>query len=124
MPADPRKQFGNEGERAARDFLVENGYRIVEENFRTLFGEIDLIAQKKQELHFVEVKTRSNNTFMPAEEAVNTRKQEKIRKTAQAFLSSHKARLFQGYEIYLDIITVISSSQNKNFEIKHWTGAF
>ena len=52
--------LGKEGEDLAGDYLTANGFRILEERFRTRFGEIDIIASKQGEFFFVEVKTRSD----------------------------------------------------------------
>ncbi len=54
-----RQQLGRTGERLARDHLEEAGYRIIESNYRTRAGEIDLIAIDREFLVFIEVKTRS-----------------------------------------------------------------
>ena len=74
--------LGKEGERIAKEFLKKKGYSILQENYRTPFGEIDIIAREKDVLVFVEVKTRADLTFGSPFEAVNQRKKEKIKKVA------------------------------------------
>jgi len=118
-----RKILGARGEELAVDFLQQNGYRILAKNFSNRMGEIDLIAERAKELHFIEVKTRSDNNFFEPEEAVDFRKQSKIRKVAQVFLSNSGAR-FSGHDIYLDVIAVIVSPAGGSPVIKHLIGAF
>ena len=58
-----RKELGNLGEKIALNYLQKENYRILERNFYCRQGEIDIIAQKQKEIVFVEVKTRTNNSF-------------------------------------------------------------
>lgn len=74
------------GERKAKEFLVKNGYKILEENYKAKFGELDLIAYKDNTFIFVEVKARSSLKFGMPGEAVTGFKQNKIKKLAQAYL--------------------------------------
>ncbi|MBI4970468.1 MAG: YraN family protein [Candidatus Omnitrophica bacterium] len=124
MSSDPRKILGREGEELAAQFLEENGYRLVARNFSNRYGEIDLIAEKKKELHFIEVKTRRDARFIQPEEVVDWRKQAKIRKAAQAFLANPRSSGFQNYDIYLDVISIVWSTDNIKPQIKHLVGAF
>ena len=80
------KIIGDTGEKAAVKYLIKNKFKILETNFRSPFGEIDIIAEYKKELHFIEVKTRSSNKFGTGKEAVNALKQSKIIKTAQYYI--------------------------------------
>jgi len=67
----PPKKLGDQGEVAARRLLENKGYRFLTGNFRTKFGEIDLIFQDREELVFVEVKARTKSEQGLPEEAVN-----------------------------------------------------
>lgn len=78
--------LGREGEELAAEFLKKKGYRIVGKNYRTVFGEIDIIAKDRGVIVFVEVKTRADIGFAYPFEAVNKKKREKIRKTATCYL--------------------------------------
>ena len=82
--------LGKDGEDIAACFLEKKGFRIIEKNYRTAFGEIDIIAQDRGVIVFVEVKTRSDTTFGYPFEAVNPKKREKIRKVALCFLKRQK----------------------------------
>lgn len=77
------------GERAAQDFLARKGYRILDANFRTRFGEIDIIAQDGKYIVFVEVKTRRNARFAAAREHVTPTKQARIIAAAEKWLQGH-----------------------------------
>lgn len=67
-------KIGKLGEDLATDFLKENGYKVIDRNFYTRYGEIDLIAQRGDEILFVEVKTRSSDKYGYPEQAVDYRK--------------------------------------------------
>ena len=95
--------MGAWGEALAAEYLRKKRYQILEANFRTRIGEIDLIASNRQYLVFVEVKLRKNADFAMAREFVDYRKQGKIRSTAQLYLAYHPTRLqprFDVIEIY------------------------
>lgn len=80
-----RKSLGNLGENLALKQLKNNGYKILERNFRSKFGEIDIIAQEGDFLVFIEVKTRWSQKFGPPEEAVTPWKIKRITKAAQYY---------------------------------------
>jgi len=81
------KQRGAEGERLALAYLKKKGYKLVESNFSTRYGEIDLIVRNHEYLLFVEVKLRKDSGFARAAEAVDFRKQKKLRDTAELWLA-------------------------------------
>ncbi len=81
---------GKKGENIAADYLKKNGYRILETNFRCPLGEIDIIARDKEDLIFLEVKTRRSADLGYPEEAVDSRKQKKISRLAEYYLQTNK----------------------------------
>jgi putative endonuclease len=85
-----KQVLGGEGERIAEMYLTKKGYRVVERNYRCPVGEMDLIVLDRRVIVFVEVKTRSDHRFGIPLEAVRTRKQQKLVKTAQFFLAQHR----------------------------------
>ncbi|HJX69941.1 MAG TPA: YraN family protein [Dehalococcoidia bacterium] len=89
MPAS-RKQIGTLGEKLALEHLRKRGYHIVETNFRCREGEIDIIAQDKDYLVFVEVRTRRGSSFGTPEESVTAAKKEKLTSLAFAYLQTHR----------------------------------
>lgn len=83
-------EFGQLAEKAAVEFLRSNGYKIRECNYRTKFGEVDIIAQDKDVICFVEVKARHSLDLGSPAEAVCLRKQRQISKTAINYLKNCK----------------------------------
>ena len=97
------KMIGRWGEALAADYLKRNGYKITGMNFSTRFGEIDIIAEDRKNIAFVEVKLRKNRDFAEAREFVDRRKQAKIITAAKIWLSYHDTGLqprFDVIEIY------------------------
>lgn len=78
---------GKEGEEVAAQFLLKQGYKILERNFRTSRGEIDIIARDGSTLVFIEVKARTDDLHGAPQAAVGYRKQIKLSHTALAYLS-------------------------------------
>ena len=97
---------GAKGEGVAGQYLLEQGYRILEVNYRCYCGEIDIIAAKDDTIAFVEVKTRSGRMIAEPREAVTASKREKLRKTALLYLSTHQGIALQPrfdvIEVFLD----------------------
>lgn len=79
---------GQKAEDIAAKALQKKGYKILERNFSSRFGEIDIIAQKEEYLVFVEVKFRKNDAFGGGTAAVDSHKQARIRKTAAIYLQN------------------------------------
>ncbi len=83
---DTHIQTGKIGESEGVAYLKQLGYRILEENYRTPFGEIDAIAKESGAIVFVEIKTRRGTGYGFPEEAVHERKQRKLVQSAQCYL--------------------------------------
>ncbi len=98
-----RLLLGKSGEDIAAGFLKEQGYSIIVRNYKSRFGEIDIIAWDKDTLCFVEVKTRQSKKFGLPQEAVTKIKQIQISKSALAFL---KERAFLDRKARFDIVSV------------------
>jgi putative endonuclease len=91
------------GETAACNYLAGLGWKIVQRNFRTRYGEIDMIAQDGQYIVFVEVKTRRDSRFAAAREHVTAAKQRRILTAAEEWLQLHPTDLqprFDVVEVY------------------------
>lgn len=84
-----KRKTGMEKEETACRFLVSQGYEVLERNFYSRCGEIDIVARDGEYLAFIEVKYRKSADFGYPSEAVNDRKQQKIRKTAEYYLYRH-----------------------------------
>jgi putative endonuclease len=85
-----RQEVGKLGERAAQTFLKKRGYRIRETGFRCRHGEIDIVAQKKDWLVFVEVRTKSNLNFGAPEESITQAKKERLVASALTYATTHQ----------------------------------
>jgi putative endonuclease len=92
MKDSAKIQTGKEGEKIAADFLKKKGYRIIETNFRCAIGEIDIIAREKDELVFVEVKTRTSGDLGFPEQAVGIKKQKKMSQLALWYLQKKNTK--------------------------------
>lgn len=98
------KETGAIGEHKASLYLKNHGYKIVERNFYTKLGEIDIIAKKDGVVVFVEVKTRMQKIYGRPAEAVNRYKQKNIIKTAQVYMMKYNSEIecrFDVIEVYL-----------------------
>ena len=85
-----RQEVGKLGEKEARQFLKKRGYRIRETGFRCHHGEIDIIAQRKDCLVFVEVRTKISLDFGTPEESITHAKKEKLIASALTYANTHQ----------------------------------
>ena len=105
---------GRQGEEIAVEYLKNNGYRIVEKNYRNCFGEIDVVAQEGATVVFVEVKTKNTPCYDHPAAAVDLRKQQRLCKVAATYiikkrLTHHPVR-FDVVSIYGEKIEVIKNA--------------
>ena len=101
------KILGIEGEAKAKQFLIEKKYKVLETNYTTKIGEIDIIAKYKDMIVFVEVKDRQTKRFGLPREAVTPYKQRKIRLVATQYLQSHK---LLGNKVRFDCIEILGET--------------
>ena len=87
--------IGKWGEKASADYLLEKGYTILENNIRTPYGEIDIIASLDGLIVFVEVKARTTHTFGMPEEALTPRKLKHMQASAEYYASEHEINTWQ-----------------------------
>ncbi len=116
---EERLSLGRWGEEEAVRFLRRLGMKIVERNFRTPVGEIDIIARHGRTLVFIEVKTRRGNLFGTPQEAVGPFKQRQIVRTAQWYLNNGSGR---GLQPRFDVIAVRPAGAGA--QIEHIPDAF
>lgn len=112
-----KRKFGIIGEKIAQSYLVNNGYQILDTNFYTKSGEIDIISKINNILVFVEVKTRSNLKYGTPAMAVNYKKKKHIKKVAKIFLNRNS--LYK-YCVRFDVIEVFIS--NGKCKVNHIEG--
>lgn len=110
-----KKKIGKYGEDISVKYLEENNYKILERNFNSYYGEIDIIAKEKNEIIFIEVKSRRNFKYGRPIEAVNNIKIKHIKNTAMYYLVKTKS---ENANIRFDVIEVYISK--KETIIKHF----
>lgn len=108
------------GEYTAARELRQKGYDIFSTNFQTQIGEIDIVAEKKGTLCFVEVKTRKNNSLFSPADSVDFRKQENIKSAAASYINKYKLR----YLVRFDIFEVYIDDEGKVVNTNHIMNAF
>ena len=116
------KLAGSWGEALAAEYLRKNRYTVIASGYRCRFGEIDLIAQNRRYLVFVEVKLRKNAGFAQAMEYVDIRKQERLRLTASMYLSENPTKLQPRFDV-IEIYAPQGTATVKP-EIRHMEDAF
>lgn len=104
--------LGKWGESKAAEYLLQRGFQILEKNFRTSYGEIDLIAIKENRLLFVEVKTRSNDSFGLPEESITLSKKDHLQKSVQAYFLDHPEMEEMNWQIDVVAIRRIDNVEN------------
>ena len=105
-----RQELGSEGEKRVAEWYEENGYFLVDRNWRCAEGEIDLVVRRDRTVVFCEVKTRSSNAFGEPVEAVTEAKKFKVRKAATRWLTENGAPL-KG-ELRFDFASVMGGEIN------------
>lgn len=114
--------LGAWGEEKAARFLTQQGFRILERNFHSRFGEIDLVAEQGEYLVFVEVRLRKATEHGRPEETVDHRKQEKLRLTAEYYLQTH----FTKKQPRFDVVALYAKDgmDTRPLPVKHIKNAF
>ena len=111
-------ELGEKGEKFAVKYLQDNGYEILERNYRFLKAEVDIIAKKQDVLIIVEVKTRSTNYFGNPEDFINSKKI----KLLVAAIDNYIIEKDLDIEVQFDIIALIK--EKDGFKIEHFKNAF
>jgi putative endonuclease len=117
MQNNSQKQ-GSDGEKRAKDYLLDQGYEILELNWRFKKYEVDIISKKGQTIVFVEVKTRKSNTFGEPEVFVTKEKQRFLIAAANQYIIQNNIEL----ESRFDIIAILQF--NNTHTVKHLEAAF
>ncbi len=101
-------------ETASRQHLESRGLRFLQKNFRSKYGELDLIMMDNQDLVFVEVRYRKNDLFGGAAQSINAQKQLKLRRTAESFLQKYATLKFDGCRF--DVVAVSGNQSDYKFD--------
>lgn len=111
------KVIGNEGENKALEFLLRNGYELLHKNWRTRFGEIDIIVKKDNLIVFVEVKSLPKGNLDYLSKVLNKDKQERIIKTSKRFLLNN--RQYSNSYIRYDVIVIDMPGMSEVYHIEN-----
>ncbi len=114
--ANNTKIKGSIGEKLAHDYLISKGYFVIEKNYRCSNGEIDLICKKGDYTIFIEVKYRRTTSFGLPKEAVNLKKQQKIKITAMHYINEKQ---LINTDFRFDVIEIIHKNDIKINHIKN-----
>ena len=113
-----KRATGNRGEEKAVEYLMSKGYSIVERNFNTKFGEIDIVARNPGgDIVFVEVKSAKKGSFIMPEENITFHKLRKFAKTIEMFLLVRRISCDTRWQ--MDSIAVLFDGQSGEAEIRH-----
>ena len=124
VPGDPRPQLGRLGEQLAAEHLVRRGFQIVERNYRTRWGELDIIAFDGCTLAFCEVKTRrASRSGAGPLEAIRTLKRSRVRTMARTWLAERNDRPYAD-AVRFDAIGVTLDAGGRLLSLEHLEGAF
>ncbi len=115
-----RQELGRWGETLAADYLSQKGYAVIDRNVRTSYGEIDLVAQQRDALVFVEVKTRSSDAYGPPETSITARKREHLIASARAYVQQYPK---PNIEWRIDVIAIRKLNSSNQPEIIHFENA-
>ncbi|MBI4430168.1 MAG: YraN family protein [Candidatus Omnitrophica bacterium] len=114
-------EIGRRGEIWAQKFLIENGYKILEANFRCPVGELDFVCEEGNAIVFVEVKTRSHTETGMPEEAVTFRKQRQLYRVAQWYLNAINYR--EDRPVRFDVLSILTVSDSEDPSIELFRNA-
>ena len=119
MPS-PRSKLGGLGERLARQHLAKLGCRILATNYRSQWGEVDVVAQHRDTILFVEVKTRRSSSYGVPEEAITSAKAERLIATAETYLDEHD---LSDNHWRIDLISVELDRAGRVLPLRHMENA-
>lgn len=109
-----KSRVGREGEDLACFYLEGLHYQVLERNFRTRFGEIDIIAREKKALIFIEVKTRRSQSYGLPAEGVGRKKCQNLSRAAQYYITKHH---LEDNEARFDLVAIRFSEKGPIFEL-------
>lgn len=121
MSDDPRHRLGRLGEQVAAEHLQRRGLDVVARNYRTRWGELDIVARDERHVVFCEVKTRRLGSSRPLE-GLRPAQQRRIRRMAVAWLAEHAGEFAR--ELRFDAVGVTFDATGRLVALEHLEGAF
>jgi putative endonuclease len=122
MSEDLRRRLGASGERAAEDHLRRHGFQVLERNYRTRWGELDLVCFDGETIVFCEVKARRTGSGRPWD-ALGARKRAQVRRIAARWLAERAERP-RAAHLRFDAIGVVVDARDRVVALDHLEGAF
>jgi putative endonuclease len=123
VSSNTRQRLGGLGEQLAAEHLERRGFRIVERNYRTRWGELDIVACDGRTLVFCEVKTRRAGAGTVPLESVHPRKRRQVRRMAGSWFSQRSSHPFAAM-LRFDAIGVVLDHRDRLVSLEHLEGAF
>ena len=123
MSGGEARLLGRWGEAKAAELLRKRGYTILAAGYHCRFGEIDLIATTDKYLCFIEVKLRKDASFAPGRAAVDRRKQQKLRTTAEFYLAEHPSEALHPRFVVAELYAP-QGMNTREPEFHYWENAF
>ena len=128
MGGDPRRRLGDQGEELAARHLEARGLEVVERNFRTRYGELDIVARDERFLVFCEVKTRiarrAGDDVLGPFAAIGVRKQRQVRAMAREWLAEGRLEGRRPSELRFDAIGISFDGDGRLLALEHLEAAF
>jgi len=115
LPWRKRMPLGRRGEQIAARYLRRSGYLILARNYWAAHAEIDLVAADHGTLVFIEVKARTGTAFGTPAEAVDERKQARIRRAAEVFIA--RRRSLREVPVRFDVVGIVGAGRNRRLEL-------
>lgn len=115
-----KRDIGKEGENIAANYLVQKGFEIIARNYHFSHGEIDIVANDKKQLVFIEVKTRLNLEYGEPEYAINPKKIKQIKKMAELYLFDKE---IEEVDCRFDVVAILLGDSSDPI-ITHYENAF
>jgi len=120
MTQTKRQRLGKWGEETAARYLAAHGHQILENNYRTPYGEIDLITRLEDTIVFVEVKTRASDTLGMPEISVTSRKQVHMIQSAEYYIQQHP---LSSHTWRIDVVAIQRQASGGSPKITHFENA-
>ncbi len=115
---------GKEGEEIARNFLIKNGFKLIESNYSNKLGEIDIIMSDNDWLVFVEVKLKNGDKYGSPEEMITKSKLSKVKKVAESFLILEKELVKNFSKYRIDAVCIVLNEDKCIERIKHYKNLY
>lgn len=116
MIKNQRLAIGKLGEDIARKYLEDKGLKIIDQNYRTKYGEIDLVGKAQNELVFIEVRTKTGEDFGTPEETINRKKIAKLERNAISYTN----KIGWKGAFRLDALCLVLDEKNQPTRIDHY----